>query len=154
MATKRSYHASALKVRSSKIKTTPQKAWRIIGDIASMPRWAPGVTAVRITSKCKRGVGAVRSVIFEDGKEIEEHVISWSAKKSFTYAATDGLPLRLYIATITIRERPEDFIDITWQSYLNSTQMSKNEFQELLHEMSVFYQESLENLKRMLQPYK
>lgn len=154
MAAKESYHTSTLRVRSSKIKTTPQKAWRIIGDIASMPRWAPGVTDVRITSERKRGIGAVRSVIFEDGKAIEEHVVSWNAQKSFTYAATDGLPLRLYIATIAIREQSAGFIDITWQSYLNSTQMSKNEFQELLHEMGVFYQESLENLKRILQPHK
>lgn len=151
MTANKSHHQHILKVRSSKIKTTPQKAWKIIGDIASMPRWAPGVNKVNITSKRKRGIGAVRHVIFEDGRIIEEHIVLWDVKKSFTYTATKGLPLCIYIATITIRERANDSIDITWQSYLNSSKMTKKEFKEILYEMEVFYEKSLENLKCMLQ---
>lgn len=148
-----SAHRSAtLKRRSPRIRTTRQKAWKILGDIASMPRWAPGVSRVAVTSDSKRGVGAVRNVEFEDGRSIEEHIVSWSAGRSFTYVATDGLPLRAYVATIAINPNERDgTITITWQSYMNSVKMPKVEFARLLDDMGRFYDGSLANLAGMLQ---
>ena len=146
------HHSATLKRRSPRIRATPQKAWRILGDIASMPRWAPGVSRVAITSGSKRGVGAVRNVAFEDGKTIEEHIVSWSAGRSFTYVATDGLPLRAYVATIAISSNERDgTITITWQSYMNSVRMPEAEFARLLDDMGRFYDGSLANLAGMLQ---
>lgn len=146
------HHSATLKRKSPKIRASRQKAWRILGNIASMPRWAPGVSRVTITSDSGRGVGAVRNVIFEDGRAIEEHVISWSAGNSFTYAATDGLPLRAYVATITIDPNEGDgTITITWQSYMSSVKMPEGEFSRLLDDMGRFYEGSLANLAEMLQ---
>lgn len=145
------HHSATLKKRSPKIRATRQKAWRILGDIASMPRWAPGVRSVTVTSGSKRGVGAVRNVAFEDGRAIEEHMVSWSAGSSFTYVATDGLPLRAYVATITIDSNDRDgSITITWQSYMNSVRMREGEFAQLLDDMGEFYEGSLANLAEML----
>lgn len=145
------HHSATLKRRSPKIRATRQKAWRILGDIASMPRWAPDVSSVTVTSGSKRGVGAVRNVAFEDGRAIEEHIVSWSAGSSFTYVATDGLPLRAYVATITIDSNDRDgSITITWQSYMNSVRMRKGEFAQLLDDMGEFYEGSLANLAEML----
>ena len=144
-------YIDTINVRSKKIKTTPQKAWSIIGDIASMPRWAPGVKKVIIKSKNRRGIGAVRDVVFDDGRVIEEHVVLWDAKKRFTYVATAGLPLHVYVATISINEKTSEYIDITWQSYLTSNKMPKKDFQKLLCDMHVFYDESLKNMRRILQ---
>lgn len=145
------HHSATLKRRSPKIRATRQKAWRILGDIASMPRWAPGVSSVTVTSGSKRGVGAVRNVAFEDGRAIEEHIVSWSAGSSFTYVATDGLPLRAYVATITIDSNDRDgSITITWQSYMNSVRMPEAEFAQLLDDMGEFYEGSLANLAEML----
>lgn len=146
------HHSATLKRRSPRIRATRQRAWRILGDIASMPRWAPGVSRVAVTSDSGRGVGAVRSVEFEDGRVIEEHIVSWSAGRSFTYVATDGLPLRAYVATITIDSNEKDgTITITWQSYMNSARMSRGEFAKLLDDMAGFYDGSLANLAGMLQ---
>ena len=146
------HHSATLKRRSPRIRATPQKAWRILGDIVSMPRWAPGVSRVTITSGSKRGVGAVRNVAFEDGKTIEEHIVSWSAGRSFTYVATDGLPLRAYVATVAISSNERDgTITITWQSYMNSVRMPEAEFARLLDDMGRFYDGSLANLAEMLQ---
>ncbi len=148
----RAHHSATLKRRSPRIRATRQKAWKILGDIASMPRWAPGVSRVDITSDSRRGVGAVRNVAFEDGKTIEEHIVSWSAGRSFTYVATDGLPLRAYVATITINSNEKDgTITITWQSYMNSIRMPRGEFARLLDDMGRFYDDSLANLAGMLQ---
>jgi len=145
------HHSATLKRKSSKIRASRQKAWRILGDIASMPRWAPGVSRVTVTSDSRRGVGAVRKVTFEDGRAIEEHVVSWSAGGSFTYVATDGLPLRAYVATIAIDSNERDgTITITWQSYMNSVKMPEVEFARLLDDMGRFYEGSLANLAEML----
>ena len=116
-----------------------------------MPVWAPGVIKVDIISDSGRGVGAVRQIEFEDGRSIEEHVVSWDAGSSFTYVATEGLPLRAYVATITVKEDPKGGIRITWQSYLDGSEMTKREFAALLEEMGAFYNESLANLKKVLQ---
>ena len=145
------HHSATLKRRSPRIRATRQRAWKILGDIASMPRWAPGVIGVDITSDSRRGVGAVRNVVFEDGKTIEEHIVSWSAGSGFTYVATDGLPLRAYVATIAINPNERDgTITITWQSYMNSAKMPEAEFARLLDDMGRFYDGSLANLAEML----
>ena len=116
-----------------------------------MPAWAPGVSSVICTTDRKRGIGAVRKVIFADGRVIEEHVVEWKSGRSFTYVATDGLPLRAYVAAITIMERPAAAgVEVTWQSYLSSMKMTAEEFARILAEMDSFYKESLANLKRLL----
>lgn len=146
----KSHHTATLRKVSAPIRATPQKAWRTVGDITSMPAWAPGVSKVHITSQRRRGIGAVRDVVFEDGRRIEEHVTSWDAGIGFTYVATEGLPLRAYVATISIRPSGKDRVRITWQSYLNSIAMTESEFGGLLAEMGTFYEESLANLKDVL----
>ena len=143
------YHTATLKRTSSKIETTRQKAWRTLGNIASMPKWAPGVSSVEITTPHKSGIGAVRLVKFADGRSIEEHITSWDACRGFTYVATDGLPLRAYVATIAISDTGSG-VKITWQSYLASTKMTKAEFAGIVNEMGMFYQESLSNLGDIL----
>ncbi|PIN96813.1 MAG: SRPBCC family protein, partial [Nitrosopumilus sp. CG10_big_fil_rev_8_21_14_0_10_33_7] len=44
-------------------------------------------------------------ITFADGNTIEEHVVAWKEKEYFTYIATKGLPLRAYIATISIKPK-------------------------------------------------
>lgn len=143
------YHTASLKRTSSKIKAARQEAWKILGDITSMPAWAPGVSEVQITTPHKRGTGATRHVKFFDGRSIEEHITSWNPGFGFTYAAADGLPLRIYIATLAIKD-VKDGIRIVWHSYMNSSHMTKPEFAKFTDDMGKFYQESLANLKNIL----
>ena len=102
-------------------------------------------------SKTKRGVGAVRKITFADGNTIEEHVVLWNNGESFTYVATEGLPLRVYVATISLKSNGNKKTIVTWQSYLNSKKMTKKQFMEFLAFMGSFYEASLENLKTKLE---
>ena len=102
-------------------------------------------------SKKKRGVGAVRLITFADGNKIEEHIVAWKNGEHFTYIATEGLPLRAYVATISIKVKSKKVIQLTWQSYLNSEKMSEKQFLEFLVFMGSFYEASLENLKILLE---
>ena len=102
-------------------------------------------------SKKKKDVGAVRLITFADGNKIEEHVVAWKTGEFFTYIATEGLPLRAYVATISIKTKSKNLVELTWQSYLNSEKMSEKQFLDFVVYMGAFYDASLENLKASLE---
>ncbi len=144
---KKNYSGSVKK--SVLIKTTNDKAWRKLSNIADLS-WLVDVKKTVYLSKAKRGVGAIRNIIFDDGNQIEEHIVAWKNKKSFSYLAVTGLPLRVYHATISIKPQKKS-TRVTWQSYFNSKKMTKKEFNEFVSFMGSFYQTSLRNLKSKLE---
>jgi len=147
---KSSFHTGTVK-KTIKINAPESKVWNKISNIAGLPTWVVDVKKTVFLSKIKRGVGAIRLITFEDGNKIEEHVIAWKNKESFTYIATEGLPLRAYVATISLKKKPKNTVELTWQSYLNSEKMSEKQFLEFLVFMGSFYEASLENLKKILE---
>ena len=147
---KKSFHTGSIK-KTIKIKASNEKVWRKISNIAGLPTWVVDVKKTIYLSKKKKDVGAVRLITFSDGNKIEEHVVAWKNKEYFTYIATEGLPLRAYVATISIKKKSAKLTELTWQSYLNSVKMSEKEFLEFLAFMGAFYEASLENLKTLLE---
>ena len=147
---KKSFHTGSIK-KTIKIKASNEKVWRKISNIAGLPTWVVDVKKTTYLSKKKKDVGAVRLITFSDGNKIEEHVVAWKNKEYFTYIATEGLPLRAYVATISIKKKSAKLTELTWQSYLNSMKMSEKEFLEFLAFMGAFYEASLENLKTLLE---
>jgi len=147
---KKSFHSGIVK-KSIRINQTQDKVWKKISNIVGLPEWLIDVKKTVYLSKTKRGVGTIRNITFDDGNQIEEHVVAWENKKYFSYLATSGLPLRVYHATISIRSDAKKSTTVTWQSYLNSKKMSKREFNEFVDFMGKFYQASLKNLKLVLE---
>ncbi|KAF6247697.1 SRPBCC family protein [Nitrosopumilus sp. b3] len=147
---KKSYNSGSVK-KTITIKASKEKVWRKISNIVGLPSWLVDVKKTVILSKKKKGVGAVRLITFADGNKIEEHVVAWKDKESFTYVATEGLPLRAYVATISIKAKSSKSVELTWQSYLNSKKMSQGQFLQFLAFMGSFYEASLENLKALLE---
>ena len=137
--------------KTIKINATADKVWRKISNIAGLPSWVLDVKKTAYLSKKRRNVGAIRLITFEDGSKIEEHIVAWKDKEYFTYIATEGLPLRAYVATISVRRKTKTSAELTWQSYINSKKMSEKQFLEFLAFMGSFYQTSLENLKSILE---
>jgi len=146
----KSFHTGTVK-KTIIIKAPKQKVWRKISNIVGLPSWLIDVKKTVYLSKKKRGVGAIREITFNDGNTIEEHVVAWKNGEYFTYIATEGLPLRVYVATISIKPKSKNSVQLTWQSYLNSTKMTENKFLEFLVFMGTFYETSLENLKNSLE---
>lgn len=145
-SSKKSHHSGMVK-KSIIIHLSHDKVWRILSDIAGLPKWLVDVKKTVYLSKKRRGIGAIRNITFDDGNQIEEHVVSWNDKKSFSYIAVTGLPLRVYHATISIQPKGAKSTQVTWQSYLNSKKMTKKQFNEFVSFMNDFYQVSLKNLK-------
>jgi len=147
---KKSFHTGAVK-KTIKVRASKDKVWRKISNIVGLPTWVVDVKKTIYLSKKKRGIGAIRLITFADGNKIEEHVVRWKDKEYFTYIATEGLPLRAYVATVSIRAKSSNLVELTWQSYINSKKMSKKEFLEFAAFLGSFYEASLENLKTILE---
>ena len=147
---KKSFHSGTVK-KTITIKSSKDKVWRRISNIVGLSSWLVDVTKTEYLSIKKRDVGAIRLITFADGNRIEEHIVAWKKGEYFTYVATDGLPLRAYVATISIKSRTKTSTELTWQSYLNSQKMTEKQFLEFLVFMGSFYEASLENLKKLLE---
>ncbi|MDC1057932.1 SRPBCC family protein [Nitrosopumilus sp.] len=146
----KSFHSGTIK-KTITIKASKDIVWKKISNIVGLPSWLPDVTKTEYLSMRKKDVGAVRLITFADGNKIEEHIVAWEKGEYFTYVATEGLPLRAYVATISIKNKSKTNTQLTWQSYLNSQKMSEKEFLEFLVFMGSFYEASLENLKKLLE---
>ncbi len=148
--TKKSFHTGTVK-KIIKIKASKDKVWKKISNIVGLPSWLVDVEKTVYLSKKKKNVGAVRLITFSDGNEIEEHIVAWKDGECFTYIATEGLPLRAYVAMISMKVLSKNLIELTWQSYLNSKKMSETEFLDFIVFLGTFYEASLENLKILLE---
>ena len=147
---KKSFHTGTVK-KTITIKSSKDKVWRKISNIIELPTWVVDVKKTVYLSKKRRDVGAIRLITFADGSKIEEHIIAWKNKEYFTYIATEGLPLRAYVATISLKVKSKKIVQITWQSYFNSKKMSEKQFSEFSAFMGSFYEASLKNLKALLE---
>jgi carbon monoxide dehydrogenase subunit G len=68
------------------IDVTPDQVWSVLGDIASVDRWIPGVTSVVVD-------GMTRVCTFEDGHTQDEHILDYSPdSRSYRYHI-EGAPL-------------------------------------------------------------
>ena len=127
------------------IDTDLDKAWSKISKITKLD-WLQGQKSTKFLGEKKTGIGSKRLISFEDGSNVEEHIVGWRAREYFSYIAISGLPLNAYHATISI-EKKEKSVKITWESYFSSDS-AKNEFEEFILFLSSFYVQSLKNLKK------
>ena len=147
---RKTYQTGIVK-KSIIVNASKKVVWREISKIAGLAAWVVDVKQTTYLSKKKRGVGAIREITFAKGNTIEEHVTQWNHIESFTYVATKGLPLRAYVATISITQKAKNKTQITWKSYINSKKMTKKQFLEFTRDMELFYRISLKNLKSLLE---
>ena len=130
--------------KSVMIDTDLEKVWTKISKITKLD-WLEGQKSTKYLSEKKSGVGSKRLISFEDGSDVEEHVVGWRPKEYFSYIAISGLPLNAYHATISIQKSNKN-TKVTWESYFASDN-TKKEFDEFIEFLSNFYSQSLKNLK-------
>ena len=121
-----------------------EKVWTKISKITKLD-WLEGQKSTKYLSEKKSGVGSKRLISFEDGSDVEEHVVGWKPKEFFSYIAISGLPLNAYHATISVQKSNKN-TKVTWESYFAS-ENTKKEFDEFIEFLSNFYTQSLKNLK-------
>ena len=135
--------------RSVMIKASVEAVWKKLSRITKLD-WLEEQKSSKFLTQKKYGVGARRLISFEDGSNVEEHVVEWSPKKGFSYIAITGLPLLAYLATISMKKMSSGRVKVTWQSYFVSDK-KKKEFLEFSKFLNQFYSKSLHNLKSDIQ---
>lgn len=128
------------------IETDLEKAWTKISKITKLD-WLDGQKSTKFLGEKKTGVGAKRLISFEDGSDVEEHVVGWKPREYFSYIAVSGLPLEAYHATISLEKKSSKSVKITWESYF-AAKSAKGEFDQFVMFLSNFYAQSLKNLKK------
>ena len=128
------------------IETDLEKAWTKISKITKLD-WLNGQKSTKFLGEKKTGVGAKRLISFEDGSDVEEHVVGWKPREYFSYIAVSGLPLEAYHATISLEKKSSRSVKITWESYF-AAKSAKGEFDQFVIFLSNFYAQSLKNLKK------
>ena len=123
-----------------------ERVWSKISKITKLD-WLEGQKSTKFLGEKKSGLGAKRLISFEDGTDVEEHIVGWRRREYFSYIAVSGLPLDAYHATISIEKNKLKSVKITWESYFAS-KSTKNEFEEFVEFLSNFYSKSLKNLKK------
>ena len=126
------------------IETDLDKACKKISKIAKLD-WLEGQKSTKYLSEKKSGTGSKRLISFEDGSDVEEHIVGWKPKEYFSYIAISGLPLNAYHATISIQKSNKN-TKVTWESYFASDK-TKKEFDEFIEFLSDFYAQSLMKLE-------
>jgi hypothetical protein len=130
--------------KSVTIDADLEKVWTKISKITKLD-WLEGQKSTKYLSEKKSGVGSKRLISFEDGSDVEEHIVGWKPKEYFSYIAISGLPLNAYHATISVQKSNKN-TKVTWESYFAS-ENTKKEFDEFIEFLSNFYTQSLKNLK-------
>ena len=128
------------------IETDLEKAWTKISKITKLD-WLDGQKSTKFLGEKKSGVGAKRLISFEDGSDVEEHVVGWKPREYFSYIAVSGLPLEAYHATISLEKKSSKSVKVTWESYF-AAKSAKGEFDQFVIFLSNFYAQSLKNLKK------
>jgi carbon monoxide dehydrogenase subunit G len=69
------------------VAADPDAAWRVLGDLATVDRWIPGITQVELD-------GMTRVCTFADGHTQHEAIRDYSpATRSYRYSIDGGLPV-------------------------------------------------------------
>jgi len=135
--------------RSVMVRASVEAVWKKLSRITKLD-WLEEQKSSKFLTQKKYGVGARRLISFEDGSNVEEHIVEWYPKKGFSYIAITGLPLLAYLATISMKKVSSGRFKVTWQSYFVSDK-KKKEFLEFSKFLNQFYTISLHNLKSNIQ---
>jgi protein-tyrosine phosphatase len=96
--------------------TSPDKSWSLVGDLAGITRWVPGVTECELD-------GDIRRCTFADGRTIVEHITAFDDDaRSYAYRIdTDGTPMAANAGSFAVAETPDGGSRVTWVARVEFT---------------------------------
>jgi mxaD protein len=93
------------------IDRRPEEVWAMLGDLAAVTRWVPGVATARME-------GMRRICTMEDGGEIHEEIADFSdERRRYSYEQTvHPLNFRRSEGTLAVEPHGEDGSRIVWNA--------------------------------------
>jgi carbon monoxide dehydrogenase subunit G len=91
------------------VAADPDVAWRVLGDLAAVDRWIPGITKVEMNDM-------TRVCTFADGHTQHEAILDYSpATHSYCYTIDGGLPVTNNRGRFAVEPTPRG-ARIVWES--------------------------------------
>jgi uncharacterized protein YndB with AHSA1/START domain len=89
--------------------TSADKAWALVGDLAGVTKWVPGMTACTVDSD-------IRSCTFADGRTVVEQITDFDdAARSYGYRThTDGNLMAANSGSLAVTETADGGSRVTW----------------------------------------
>lgn len=127
-------------------QTPGPEVWKVIREFGEMIRWAPDIAQVKLEGS---GVGAVRTVTFQDGARAVERLESLNDEsQTLSYTILEStLPLVGYVASLTVRDLGGAGCEVEWYSTFGAKGAPEN---EVSGQMETFYRKSLAGLQKFL----
>ncbi len=143
-------HRSGTVSRSVLIRAESRAVWASVSKVMELGRWVSGVKGVKAHSSVRNGIGAGRTIMFDDGTVVSERIVGWVEGKYISYIMLDGLPLDSYHATIGIVPAGRGAARVTWRSYFGA-EATSGEFGRVATSLGTLYTTSLGSLKRRIE---
>ena len=91
------------------VTANPDTAWQVLGDIAHVDRWIPGITKVELD-------GMTRVCTFANGHTQHEAILDYApATRSYRYTINGGLPVTDNRGRFAVEPTPHGAM-IVWES--------------------------------------
>jgi carbon monoxide dehydrogenase subunit G len=89
---------------------SPGEAWSLVGDLAGITRWVPGVTECAVDGDVRRCTFAEHITAFDD------------SARSYAYRVdTDGTPMATNTGSFAVAETPDGGSRVTWVAQIEFT---------------------------------
>jgi hypothetical protein len=85
------------------------EAWALVGDLAGVTKWVPGVAECTVD-------GDVRRCTFADGRTVVETITDFDdAARTYGYRTeTDGTPMTANSGSLAVQETPDGGSRVSW----------------------------------------
>jgi NADPH2:quinone reductase len=128
------------------IPASADKVWQTLRDFGGLNKWAPGIADLSLQGA---GVGAVRTLTYQDGARVVERLESLNdASRLLSYTILEStLPLEGYVASLTVRDLGAAGCEVEWFSTFGAKGAAEQEVSRMLE---VGYRKALSGLQKSL----
>ncbi len=128
------------------IPEAADKVWQTLRDFGRINTWAPGITGLSLKGE---GVGAVRTLTYQDGSQVVERLESLNdASRNLSYTILKStLPVEGYVASLTVRDLGAAGSEVEWFSTFGAKGAAEQDVSRMLE---VGYRKALSGLQKSL----
>ena len=129
------------------LNASADEAWQAIRDFGGIDQLVEGIVECSVEGS---GVGAVRTLAFADGGEIQERLESLDdAARTLSYSIiASELPMEGYLSTMAVRALGEGTCELSWSSTFEPKGASEAEARALVEGV---YSAGFAGLKKLLE---
>ncbi|MFH5833288.1 SRPBCC family protein [Halalkalibaculum sp. DA3122] len=116
---------------SGTINAPAEEVWKLAGNFNGLDEFVEAVASCTTEGS---GVGAVRTLILQDGGEVREKLESLDAdNRVMTYSIVESpMPIENYTGTIEVKKIDEERSEFTWSSTFEAADGTENDMKEAL----------------------